>query len=39
MIPAVRFGERALAPGLAAIPAELSVVTSMFLHGVWRSPQ
>ena len=35
MIPAVLFGERELAPGLAAIPAELSVVTSMFLHGGW----
>ncbi len=35
MIPAVLFGERELAPGLAAIPVELSVVTSMFLHGGW----
>ncbi len=31
MIPAVLFGEREL----TAIPAELSVLTSMFLHGGW----
>ncbi len=31
MSPAVLFGERELAPGLAG----LSVVTSMFLHGGW----
>ena len=35
MIPAVLFGERELPPALAAVPAELSVVTSMFLHGGW----
>ncbi len=35
MIPAVLFGERDLPPELARIPAELSVVTSMFLHGGW----
>ncbi len=35
MIPAVLFGERELPPALATIPAELSVVTSMFLHGGW----
>ncbi len=35
MIPAVLFGEHELPPEVAAIPAELSVVTSMFLHGGW----
>jgi membrane associated rhomboid family serine protease len=35
MIPAVLFGERELPPEVAAIPAELSVITSMFLHGGW----
>ena len=35
MIPAVLFGERALSAELAAIPATLSVLTSMFLHGGW----
>ncbi len=35
MIPAVLFGERALPPELATIPSELSVITSMFLHGGW----
>ena len=33
MIPAVLFGERQLSPELAVIPAEFTVVTSMFLHG------
>ena len=32
-IPAVVFGEVALPPELARIPAALSLVTSMFLHG------
>jgi membrane associated rhomboid family serine protease len=35
MIPAVLFGERALPAELAAVPATLSVVTAMFLHGGW----
>ncbi|MFQ5776008.1 MAG: rhomboid family intramembrane serine protease [Kiloniellaceae bacterium] len=35
MIPAVLFGERALPPEVAAIPAELSLITAMFLHGGW----
>ena len=35
MIPAVLFGERELPAELAAIPATVSVVTSMFLHGGW----
>ncbi len=35
MIPAVLFGARELPAELAAIPAELSVITAMFLHGGW----
>jgi len=35
MIPAVLFGERELPAELVAIPATLSVFTSMFLHGGW----
>jgi membrane associated rhomboid family serine protease len=35
LVPAVLFGERELAPEIAAIPAELSILTSMFLHGGW----
>lgn len=35
MIPAVLFGERELPAEVAAIPATLSVLTSMFLHGGW----
>jgi membrane associated rhomboid family serine protease len=35
MIPAVLFGERNLPAELAAIPATLTVVTSMFMHGGW----
>ncbi|MEE8506292.1 MAG: rhomboid family intramembrane serine protease [Kiloniellales bacterium] len=35
LIPAVLFGERTLPPEIARIPAELSVLTSMFLHGGW----
>ena len=34
-IPAVVTGERALPPGVAIVPAELTLVTSMFLHGSW----
>jgi membrane associated rhomboid family serine protease len=35
MIPAVLFGEARLPPDLAVIPAGLSVLTAMFLHGGW----
>ncbi len=36
-IPAVFFGERALAPELAVVPPALTLVTSMFLHGgLWH---
>ena len=34
-IPAVLFGSRELAPGLVLVPAPLTLVTSMFLHGGW----
>lgn len=34
-IPSVLFGSRALAPELALIPAPLTVITSMFMHGGW----
>ncbi len=34
-IPAVLFGEAVLATDLALVPPELSVITSMFLHGGW----
>ena len=33
MIPAVLLGERRLAPDLAVIPAYLTLLTSMFMHG------
>ena len=35
MIPAVLFGEAELPPELATIPSELSLISSMFLHGGW----
>lgn len=35
MIPAVLFGSAHLAPGLRAVPAWATVLTSMFLHGGW----
>jgi membrane associated rhomboid family serine protease len=35
MIPAVLFGEARLSPELARVPAPLTVLTSMFLHGGW----
>ena len=35
LIPAVLLGGQALNPEIARIPAELSVITSMFLHGGW----
>jgi membrane associated rhomboid family serine protease len=34
-IPAVLFGHRELPPDLAAIPAHLTLASSMFLHGGW----
>jgi hypothetical protein len=34
-IPAVLIGDRALPPDLALVPAPLTLVTSMFLHGSW----
>jgi membrane associated rhomboid family serine protease len=35
VIPAVLFGRAALPPELARVPAALSVLTAMFLHGGW----
>ncbi len=35
LIPAVLFGELALPPVIVMVPAELSIITSMFLHGGW----
>ena len=35
MLPAVLFEQRALAPELAVLPAELTLLSSMFLHGGW----
>ncbi|RMD61872.1 MAG: rhomboid family intramembrane serine protease [Alphaproteobacteria bacterium] len=35
MIPAVLFGEAHLPPEVARIPPEVSILTSMFLHGGW----
>ncbi len=34
-IPSVLFGSRSLPPELAMIPAPLTVITSMFMHGGW----
>jgi membrane associated rhomboid family serine protease len=34
-IPAVIFGSQSLPDALAAIPPQLSLITSMFLHGGW----
>lgn len=34
-IPSVLFGRRELDPALAVLPAEVTVLTSMFLHGGW----
>ncbi len=34
-IPSVLFGSRALPPELFQIPAPLTVITSMFMHGGW----
>ena len=34
-IPAVLFDVRALTPELVRVPAELTLITSMFLHGGW----
>ena len=35
MIPAVLLGQRPFPADLAAVPATLTVITSMFLHGGW----
>lgn len=35
LIPAVLFGEQTLPSAVAVIPPELTIVTSMFLHGGW----
>ncbi len=35
MIPAVLFDEASLPPDLALVPASMTVLTSMFLHGGW----
>jgi membrane associated rhomboid family serine protease len=35
VIPAVLFGEKELAPALHLVPAEATLITSMFLHGGW----
>lgn len=35
MLPAVLFDQRELVPQLALIPAELTLLSSMFLHGGW----
>lgn len=35
VIPSVLLGERQLAPELVLLPAELTMFTSMFLHGGW----
>jgi membrane associated rhomboid family serine protease len=35
MLPAVLFDQRALAPELALLPAELTLLSSMFLHVGW----
>ena len=35
MIPAVLFGSAQLAPNVVAVPAWLTLFTSMFLHGGW----
>lgn len=35
LIPAVLFGEQDLPPSIAMIPSELTIITSMFLHGSW----
>lgn len=34
-IPAVLFGEKSLRPEIALVSPELSILTSMFLHGGW----
>jgi membrane associated rhomboid family serine protease len=35
VIPAVLIGDKQLAPDLVLVPASLTIVTSMFLHGGW----
>ena len=35
VIPSVLFGQKQLSPELALVPPELTILTSMFLHGGW----
>jgi membrane associated rhomboid family serine protease len=35
VIPAALFGNQSLPPGVVPVPAALTVITSMFLHGGW----
>jgi membrane associated rhomboid family serine protease len=35
LVPAVLFGFKELPPAIAVVPAELTLLTSMFLHGGW----
>ena len=35
VIPSILLGERRLSPELALVPPELTILTSMFLHGGW----
>src|SRR3546814_20122719 len=35
VVPAVLFGEARLSSQLGVVPAEITVLTSMFLHGGW----
>ncbi len=35
IIPAVVFGERTLSHEIVMVPATVTVITSMFLHGGW----
>ena len=35
VVPAVLFGKQSMPAGLAPMPATLTIVTSMFLHGGW----
>ena len=37
-IPAVLFDVKALTPELVRVPAEMTLITSMFLHGSWWHP-
>jgi membrane associated rhomboid family serine protease len=35
VMPAALFGSQSLPPGFAPVPAALTIITSMFLHGGW----